>query len=260
MTTISSKPKVLLLDIETAPLQAYVWGMWKNDIYSDQLISDWYCLCWVAKWLGKPKIYWSSSQHLDGEDDKWTMETLWSLLDEADVVIAHNGKRFDIPKINTRFLVNGIGPPSPYKQIDTLTAARGAFGFSSNRLDFLAQALGLGAKLKTSFDLWSGCLAGEAQSWKKMVRYNKHDVKLLEEVYLKMRPWIKSHPNLGIHTPLVTPTCPRCGSRELVKNGTVRTNASVFQQYVCKECGGYSRDRVSTLTKEQRANLRQAVA
>ena len=148
----NDSPKIFLFDIETAPMRAYVWGLWKQNIEPNtQLSNDWFCLSWAGKWLFDHKIY---SQRLTGdealdEDDTRIIHGIWGKLNEADIVIAHNGWKFDIPRLNTRFIVNGLLPPLPYEVIDTLKVAKRSFAFSSNKLDMLNKSLGLERKQET---------------------------------------------------------------------------------------------------------------
>ena len=250
--------KILIFDIEIAPLEAYVWRRWKQNIYSDQVISDWFILSWSAKWLGDPTILGDvlTSEEAINEDDKRVVMSLWDLFDEADIVVAHNGDRFDVPKMNSRFIVHGLNPPSPYKQIDTLRVAQKEFGFSSNKLDELAGHFGVVHKDETTFDLWKQCKRGDANALKYMFNYNKKDVYILEKVYLRMRPWIKNHPNIGLYLENEVETCGKCGSTNLVKTGTYTyTSVSKFPNLQCMDCGGFVRRRTSEYPKDKRTTL-----
>ena len=150
-------PKILILDIETSPLKAYIWSRWRQNVYLDQTISEWFMLCYAAKWLNSTNVISDkiSTEEVLKEDDKRIVKSLWTLLDQADIVIAHNGKYFDIPKINSRFILHNLVPPSPYKVIDTKEVASKQFGFSSNKLDALATYFGIENKDKTDFELWN---------------------------------------------------------------------------------------------------------
>lgn len=247
--------KILSIDIETAPKRAFVWGMWKQNIGTNQLIDDWFMLTWSAKWLGEDDIIGErlTVSEVTAQDDSRLLASLWPLLDEADVIIAHNGDRFDIPSINTRFIANGIMPPSPYKSIDTLKVAKRKFKFSSNRLDYLGEFLGCGRKLDTGgFELWEQCLLGSEEHLDKMLEYNMQDVQLLEDVYLLLRPFIPAHPNHNIFTE--DHCCPSCGSDNVHKRGFYTTNVSKFQRYRCNDCGSWSRARTNVRTKDEMKN------
>ena len=254
---IKQVPRILIVDIETSPMKAFVWSRWKQNIYLDQTISEWFMLCWSAKWLGEDKVYGERVKCEDvlKEDDSKIIRGLWELLDEADIVITHNGKRFDIPKINSRFLINELPPPSPYKQIDTLEVTKREFGFSSNKLDALLDYFGYEKKLNTSFELWKKCLEGDKESLDYMLTYNKKDVTQLELVYLKLRPYIKGHPNLGIYYDIEKEQCGHCASTELIFTGYTYSNVSKFSTYRCTKCGSISRKRTTENTINKRKNL-----
>lgn len=253
-------PKILIFDIETSPLKAFIFqkNVWKANISTDQVISEWFMLCWSAKWLFSDEVFSDklSSKESVEENDVRIVESLWHLLDEADIVIAHNGDSFDVPNMNTRFIVHGLPPTSPYQTIDTKLVAKKQFGFTHNSLNALAKVLGLEPKMDTDFDLWKRCVAGDDKALNYMEEYNKGDVELLEEVYLKLRPWIRPHPNLGIFIESSTPVCPNCGSADIkiVENKYYRTQTSKFPVFRCS-CGAYGRVRSSSLSKEVKKNI-----
>lgn len=253
--------KILLVDIETSPSQAYIWGLWQEVTSTEMIESDWYILCWCAKWLGEKKIMRAAlpdfqNYKKDTHDDKAVLQQLWKLLDEADVIVAHNGIKFDRRKINARFIMNGMTPPSPYKVIDTLQIAKTHFAFTSNRLNDLGRFLQLGKKKDTGgFQLWKDCMAGDKEAWKKMVDYCANDVALLEKVYVKLRPYASNHPNIGVYLEEETALCPKCGSSNIEYRGYYYTTISKFQRFMCKDCGGWGRLRTNELPKEIREGL-----
>lgn len=254
-------PKVLILDIETAPIQAYVWGLWKQNVYLDQIEADWFMLTWSAKWLFEDLVYSDklTEQEAKQEDDKRLVKGIWNLLEEAEIVIAHNGKHFDIPKMNARFIQNGMGPTTPYQLIDTLQVARKQFKFSSNKLEALARIFGFEGKLSTDFNLWKNCMKGDPTSLLEMETYNKQDVELLEEIYLKLRPWIKGHPNTGVYTEAEDALCPNCGSNDIKMVGQYITHVSKFNTFRCSDCGSIGRFRNNLISKDLRKNLTVSV-
>lgn len=246
------QPKILLIDIETTPLNMYAWRMWQTDALS--VIEDFYILCFSYKWYGEKKTHVKSlidypSYSKDIKSDKLLMKDAWKLLEEADIVLGHNSDRFDIKKLNARMLINGMPPYSPVRQIDTLKMARKTFGFTSNKLDELGKALGVGRKeqVGSKLQMWFDCMAGNSSSdskkaWKDMKQYAKQDVVLLEEVYDKLKPWSPTV-NLGMYVDRDNPVCPKCGHDDLMKRGTSATNSGEYQRYQCKSCRGYSRAR-----------------
>lgn len=250
--------RTLILDIETSPLEGYFWRRWKENIGMNQLKEDWAILSWAGKWLEEKPTFVHSVDVRNGPpfDDEASMRQLRDVLDRADVIVAHNGNKFDIPKINTRFIAHGILPPSPFKQIDTFLVAKKNFAFTSNRLDDLAKFLDVGEKINTGgFDLWKRCMEGDEKAIAEMVRYNVRDVEILESVYLKLRPWIKGHPNFGNYEAGGDLRCPKCGSVHLQRRGFAYTQVGKYQQYQCQSCGGWSRDRSTVHKKEHRGGI-----
>lgn len=242
-----NKVKILILDIETSPMKAYVWKRWKENISLDQTISEWFMISWAAKWLGDPNILGDcvTPEEVKKEDDSRIYSSLWDLLDKADIVIAHNANHFDIPRINSRLVINNLPPTASFKIIDTLQVAQKQFGFSSNKLDALAGYFNIPAKIDTDFTLWRDCLNEDQEALDYMLKYNKKDVEILEQVYLRLRPWIKNHPNIATISNSSRPTCPICGSEHIVKydNKYHHTVLSKYQQYYCVNCGATLRDR-----------------
>lgn len=240
--TTESKLKVLFLDIETAPNIGYTWSKYETNVI--EFIKERYMLCYTVKWLDDKKVITEGLPDFpeykkDKTDDSALVKKLWEYVDEADVIVAHNGDKFDIKVMNARFLVNGLLPPSPYKTIDTLKEARKRFSFNSNKLTDLGQVLKLGKKLETGgFQLWKDCMAGITKAWNKMQRYNKIDVLLLEKVYFKLRPWMATHPNVGINIDRYA--CIQCGSKKTQKRGFSYAKVYKYQRYHCQDCGGWS--------------------
>ncbi len=235
--------KILLLDIETAPSLGWVWGKWQQNVIDFK--KDWYLLSFGYKWYGVDKkvtvvgLDDTPGYKPGSEDDKWLAQQLWTLLDQADIIIAHNGDGFDLPKILTRFLIHGLKPPTPYKTVDTLKIARKKFAFDSNKLDDLCHYLGIGRKLPhTGFHLWKGCMSGVRKAWKQMKAYNGHDVELLEEVYDIMRPWDSYHPQVNLGETVET-NCPKCGSSKIQRRGFSYTLLRRKQRYQCLKCAGW---------------------
>jgi len=242
------EPKILIMDIENTPNVAYMWGLYQELTSADMIECPWYLLCWAAKWLGDKKIYSSSlvdfpkEYKKDPENDELILRPLWNLLDEADIVVGHNMKAFDVRKVNARFVMNGILPPSPYKIIDTLLAARQYFFFTSNKLNDLSKCLKLGEKVDTGgVELWKQCIAGNKKAWGKMVAYCKNDIVLTEKVYLKLRPFIQNHPRTDIYMNKDGLICPKCNSNKIKKEGFAYTAVNKYQRFSCNACGGWFR-------------------
>lgn len=256
-----SNPKILIFDIETSPIVAHVWGLFDQNVSLNQVKSDWHLLSWSAKWLGDPPskiMYMDQRKSKNIQDDKAILKGIWKLLDEADIVITQNGKSFDSKKINARFIIQGMKPPSPYQHIDTLKIARKNFGFTSNKLEYMSHKLCKKyKKLKPAkfqgFDMWKECLAGNLQAWKEMEKYNKYDVLALEELYTVLQAWDKSV-NFGVYSDSADLLC-NCGSNRLQKNGFRFTNTGKQQRYRCLDCGSSYHAKENLLSKIQRKSI-----
>jgi len=248
--------KILILDIETAPLLANIWGIWNQNISVDSIHSDWFMLTWSAKWLFDKKIYSArvTPKEARSQDDKRIVKSLLNILSEADIVVTHNGDRFDLPRINTRALIHQLPPPLPYISIDTLKVAKRQFNFTSNKLDYINKMLGLNVKKHTDIQLWRDCFLGKEAPLKRMEQYNINDVKIQEETYLRMRPWIKPHPNVSLHILDVNETrCPACGGKDLKVNGKrYHTQVNSYELLSCNNCGSHSRRRSGLDVKSKR--------
>jgi DNA polymerase elongation subunit (family B) len=236
---------VLLLDIETAPHVAYVWSLFDTYVPIDRVVSSGYTLCFSAKWLHERETRFHSVQK-DGM--KGMLKAAHALLDEADVVIHYNGKKFDIPTLQREFVKAGMRPPSPFHQVDLYHVVRKQFRFASNKLDFVAQELGLPTKVAhKGMKLWRECMAGVAAAWKTMERYNRRDTNILSALYKRLLPWIPTHPNVALWMEETEePKCRHCGSTHLRFKGYKRTSVLSYKQYVCLDCGTWQRSRQST--------------
>jgi DNA polymerase elongation subunit (family B) len=251
-------PKILGIDIETAPHTAHVWGLFKQNVGLNQIMETGRVLCVAWKWIGeKGKVEYISE--LGGRGIM--LDKVHELLNEADIVVSYNGKKFDIPTLNKEFLEGGYAPPSPYKQVDLYSVARRQFRFASNKMDHLAHKLGLKTKVRHSgHELWVRCMAGDKKAWLKMERYNKRDVLILDKLYYRMLPWIKSHPNVTIYKDAsdTRVSCPTCNSTKVQSRGFYFTSLGKYRRVYCKACGGWSRHR-SVCPEVRRPELVQAL-
>lgn len=236
----NTEANIIFLDVETAPSLGWVWGKWEQNVIDFK--ENGYLLSYSLKRPGNnrvatkglidfPDVYATRK-----DDDSALMVSLLKELDDADIVIAHNGDKFDLPTINTRFVTLGLRPPSPYQTVDTLKIARNRFEFKSNKLDDLCRDLGIGRKLAhTGAHLWLSCMQGDEKAWRLMKRYNRHDVLLLEELYYRFLPWVNVHPNVNKGGS----GCIRCGSDNVKHDGYKYTNLRKKDRIHCLNCGGW---------------------
>ena len=231
--------RIAFIDIETAPNLGYTWGKYEQNVIAFE--QEWFLLSFAVMWDGEDTAKTYKLPDFPGYDENRSNDAqlaakLWAVLDEADLVVAHNGDRFDIKKANARFLAHGMTPPSPFKTVDTLKLARRHFALTSNKLDDVARALGLGRKAETGgFQLWRDCMAGDRKAWAKMARYNSQDVLLLAKVYERLRPWHPTHPNIE------QGTCPACGSDHLMSRGVAFNGDKRVRRFQCYGCGKWMR-------------------
>jgi hypothetical protein len=239
-------PRILVFDIETTPMLSWHWRTWKENIAPIQTVKHSRLLCWAAKWIDSNMIYFDSTQK-DGDNDKRCSYELWKLCDQADILVAHNGRAFDMAKLNARWVKHGIEPPSPSKWVDTLKVARARFCFPSNKLDGIARYLNLGTKLEhEGFGLWLRCMDGERKAWKRMRDYNIQDVLLEEELYLKIRAWDNRHPNVELFYEDGEDRCVCCGGRALKELAQpAHTSVLEFTAFRCQKCKKVMRSRKS---------------
>jgi hypothetical protein len=236
-------PKILILDIETLPIKALVWDVFKTTIPYQAIEKDWSILCWSAKWLFDSKVMGSmvTPEEAINRQDRSVLARVWELMDEADWIVTHNGDSFDLKKLNWRFFVNGFPKPSYYKSIDTKKIVNDNFAPTYSKLDWVAQVVGIGRKIETDFKWWVECGQGDKTYLNKMLVYNKQDVHLEEEVYLKLRPWMEKHPNAGLWSNQIGKVCPCCGGNDITPNGTYATALGLYQAFRCQKCGAMSR-------------------
>ncbi len=236
--------KILLYDIETSPNVGFTWGRIEQNVIA--FIRERMIISIAWKWLDEDKVHCSALPHFKGykknkHNNRELIKKFHSVITKADIVVAHNGNRFDEKQLSTEFLKHKLPPPTPHKAIDTLVASRRYFRFNSNKLDDLGESLGVGRKLKhEGFGLWLGCLDGDMKSWERMVKYNKQDVVLLERIYKKMRPWMDSHPNLN-HFSGDRLSCSVCGSSNTERRGVAFKMGSSYPRFQCKDCGKWSK-------------------
>lgn len=234
----AKKPKILALDIENSPNIAHVWGLWDQNVGLNQLMASAETICFGARWLGQEEVEFRSVHH-DGKEVM--VKRAWELINEADAVMGWNSKGFDMKHLNREFLEAGLTPPSPVIDLDLMLTVKSKFKFPSNKLDYVAQTLGVGSKVQhEGHTLWVKCMAGIDEAWEDMREYQIQDVNLLIDLYYKLLPWINGHPNFGLFSGNAE-SCPNCGSLDLKSAGHTTTTAGLFKRYQCSACGKWSR-------------------
>lgn len=256
-------PRILYVDIETMAIKAWVWGLFDQNIGLNQVIEDSFILAWAAKWADENKVMYMDQRKTKNpkKDSKKLLKGIWSLLDNADIVIGQNSKRFDVKKLNTAFLKLGFKKPSGFKQTDTLQISKANFAHTSNKLEFVSEVFNdKYKKLKhqkyPGFSLWTECVSGNQDAWKDMEKYNCHDVLATQEYHELVRGWDSSAHDPNIYHNDYHHVC-HCGSYDLQRKGFAYTAAGKYVRYICKKCGAQSRDAQNLLTKEKRDSLKR---
>lgn len=248
--------KVLFFDIENAPHNVYTWGLWDQNVGISQIKEPGRVFGFAYKWLGDKEAWFQSDYHSNGHANM--IEQAWELFNMADVIVTYNGISFDIPHMQREFLLAGLNPPKPYKQIDLLRVCRKQFKFASNKLDYISQELGIGAKTShEGFPLWVKCMENDPQAWAKMARYAKQDVLLTEKLYHYLLPWLTSVPHIG-QMDGESHSCWACGGTKLVRDGTAFAFVTSYRLYQCQGCGAWVRGSTklqdATTTRQQKVN------
>lgn len=237
-------PKILVLDIETLPIEAEVFQTRKVYISPEQITKDWSVLSWSAKWLFGDKVYGQIVKPQDAVNrrDADILPDIWNMMNEAHAVISFNGNYFDLKRLNTRFLLAGMLKPMYSQSIDLYKVATDNFAFTKNSMDFINDALGIGRKVGTGFKWWHECAAGNQKYLAMMMDYNKHDVQVTEELYMKFRPWISSHLNMNIFSvDKKVDHCTVCSSANLEWSGSYTTPLGRYKAFRCQDCGALGR-------------------
>lgn len=248
--------KILLLDIETTPEISFTWGRWKQYVSQEQIIQHPYILTYAVRWMHTGETISKKTIDFGQHDcDRALVTDLWNILMEADIVVAHNGDKFDIPWILARAIKYGLPPLNPTKFVDTLKYAKRNLRLPSNSLDSITKYYNLRPKLgNAGFPLWRACMDGDTQAFLDMETYNRGDLDALEDVYLLFRPYMRNHPNVALYFPDSYHRCGRCGSSDVHEEETLyHTSISSFGTVRCGSCGAVHRTRKNVRTSEQMA-------
>lgn len=247
------KPKILAYDLETSPAKGYFFGgIWETNIIEMIEYEQILCVAWME--------HGSNKVHVKGQDDfpsykpgvlndKDLVIFFRDIISQYDIVSGHNSDRFDLTVLNTRLLFHGLEPISLASTIDTKKIAKNKFHLPSNKLDDIADFLGLGRKLSTHKSLWMGCEQGVASDWSYMKKYCKWDVKLQDDVLKHIVPFVKFNNTFGkLDSINLNCTNPTCCSQHVVKSKKRKVAGGFRYQYQCMDCGCYFTD--SKLIKE----------
>lgn len=253
-------------DIETTPIEARTWTLYPNSIRHNHIIRDWSIICASFKELGENEVT-SFSIHANptkGSKDKLNdyevVKKMRNYLQDVDIIVAHNGDKFDLKKFTSRLIFHNLPPLPKILTIDTLKEIKKVSSNTSNRLDYLAKHWGYEGKLPHSSELWTEVMEGSMEAVDYMVEYCEEDVRQLEKVYLRARPYMKAHPNIATDG---THNCPKCNSDNVHrhKQRTMARSGIKKIQYHCQDCGSYfthriaEKDEITRLAKQPHSRV-----
>jgi hypothetical protein len=251
-----SSPKIGIVDIETLPMEVYSFGLFDQNISIEQIISDMCVLSWAGKFLNEDEIYSDilTSKEAPKKNDKRIVETCHEFLSKCDIVIGHNFLAFDGKILSGQFLTYGL-EPLRYITVDTLVVAKSNFRFSSNKLKFINDKLGIRNKHDNDgFELWKQCHKGNQESLNKMLAYNLGDIVATEDLFYKIRPYVKNF-NVALYNEIDRYQCPVCGSENLNISGYKYLSSGKYESVRCLDCGSLSRTKNNLLSKYKRKSL-----
>lgn len=241
------------IDIETFPAICYTWGMFNVNLSPDHIVQPGTTACWSG-WLEGERTPRFFSVHHDGAETM--IKECHKFLEEVDILIHYNGRKFDIPTLNKEFILWGLKPPSPFHQVDLYETVRKRFRFQSNKLDYVMDILGLSRKKQhKGLALWTGCMEGNEKDWRDMKAYNIQDVRILKELYKNVLPWIENHPNVSLHYPDTIERCTNCGSTHIHKKGVEHLATQSYHRYKCMDCGTNMRGRHTIVDPDKRKSV-----
>ena len=242
--TLSNKPRILFYDIETTLAKSYHFGQFKQYLGVKQQIQEGHLLSHAWAWNNGDVIgsILTREEILDHDPERLVLEA-WALFDNADIIVAHYGKKFDIPKMNGYFLKYGLQPPSPFKVVDTKEISSKKFLLPFNSLEYLAKALGVQQKIDNSgIQLWIDCDHGKQEALDEMLAYNVGDVEALRDVYNRLITWDNNGVNMALYSDHGA-SCPHCSSDDVsvIQGKYSHTVARKYQAYRCNGCGAVLR-------------------
>jgi hypothetical protein len=244
-------PNIWVYDIETTPNLVYSWGLWQQNIGINQIVQPQDILCFAAHKIGSKGV----EAHAAWGDYDSMLQRLHSIMDEADYLVGYNHIGFDNKLVRAAFAKAGLEPPSPYRNIDLLRVVKKQFRFPSHKLDYVCGALGLDTKVETGgMSLWTQCMEGDEKAQRKMLRYNRQDVRVTTQLYQRLLPWID-----GLNVPLYSAgntegtsqeeaKCTRCFGTKIQQRGWAYATTYRYKRYRCMDCGGWMRGKRSEPT------------
>ena len=259
---MSTKPALLFIDIETSQNLLWGWGLGDQYVGYDQIAKESEVICICYQWEGNAKVnalIWDAKKYnllkYDDDADKKILEEFSKIYSQADLAIGHNCKKFDIAVLQARIIKHKLPPLAPTLIDDTYLQSKN-IRFTSHKLDYLSKYLEIGHKIgnEEGRKLWIKVQQGDKHALQKMVQYCKNDIVLLNKIYHRLQPYIKSNLNQAIFDGRPT-ICsnPLCKSENsLERRGFVLTTAGKYPRYQCKICGKWQSNRKNMISESGR--------
>lgn len=249
-------PRVAICDIESLPIILAGWQLWDQNFGIEQVLQDGCMLSWAGKFLNESEMYSDilTPAEVKKRDTARITKSIWDFLSKANFVIGHNFSQYDVKYINTEFLKHGL-PPLKFGIIDTLVVAKQNFRFSSNKMKYINDQLGIRNKIDNDgFLLWRMCNEGDKDSLATMLEYNIGDIGATEELFYKVRPYVRNF-NVALYNEIESEQCPVCGSENLKPEGFYYTSAGKWESVRCEDCKCVSRRKKNLLSKDKKKTL-----
>jgi DNA polymerase elongation subunit (family B) len=237
-------PRLVFFDTERLPPTWWAWESNKPQYLNhSQLLSNGFfsSIQWMHEWESKPSAY-SLTDKLkyfreNPACDKHVCIKAAEVIENVDILVAHNGKRFDWKHLKARWLYHEIPVPKKPYIVDTLTEARTS-AFPSNSLAGLSKHLKICEKGTNDADIitmLTGSMKDRIEHINKQTKYGLKDIQPLKELYYRLLPGMERHPNMSAYTGL--PCCPRCGSQEYQSRGDTLLSGGIKRKsFSCKNC------------------------
>jgi hypothetical protein len=241
-----SEPRIILWDLETLPDLREVMKVIPNigaypGLTLKATINS--IICFGYKVWGEKKTHcvnaWDfKNWKKDVNDDSEMVKVAYEILKDADAIVTHNGKRFDLKFLQTRLLKYDLPPLPKIIHIDTCSESKKNLLMFNNRLNTLAKFMTSEEKLENGgWDLWVKVMQRDVKSMELMTKYCKQDVETLGAVFKKLLPMVNGLPNYGMFSSHDKECCPNCGSTRIIGNGQRVTKTAIMKRFVCKDCG-----------------------
>lgn len=244
--------KVITFDIETSLMKVTKFNLYPEFINHRSILEDWSVLTISYKFYDQKKIHKLKVSGKNYKNDKQILKKFIKILNQADIIVGHNIKKFDIKRLNMRLSYHGLDTISQdICVIDTYTEFKKVFGASSNRLDYIAKYYNLGSKTETSdspTSLWFKIIsekdiAKRDKYLTKMSNYNANDVLINELVFVKLFKYLKLKV-FKAKEKNFNKICPKCGYTKTKRNGLKIKGGLTYQKYACFGCGSHFSEKL----------------